>query len=92
MLSAGFSPDECAAIRGCAPEVVLDHALRAADGGLRIEAGWFLAAELVELIEREVGPETPARIRALLDRLPRGTRYEEVQLVLKSRQQAAPPS
>jgi hypothetical protein len=85
LLSKGFTPDECAQIRGLAPEVVLDHALRAADEGLRIDAAWFLAPELVAQIERQLGPAPPTRLRSLLEHLPRGTRYEEVQLVLQAR-------
>jgi ATP-dependent DNA helicase RecQ len=90
LLSAGFTPDECAVIRALSREVVLDHALRAADAGFEIDAGWFLAPELVAEIRRVIGPEAPARIRRLLEKLPRGTRYEDVQLVAKSKP-AQPP-
>jgi ATP-dependent DNA helicase RecQ len=89
LLSAGFTPEDCAEIRGLALEVVLDHALRAADAGLEIDAGWFLSADAVAEIRRVIGPEAPARIRPLLDKLPRGTRYEDVQLVAKSKCRAA---
>ncbi len=85
LLAAGFSPDECAAIRGLSAAVVFDHALRAADGGLEVDAGWFLSRDLISRIEQVVGPTAPAKIRPLLERLPRGTRYEEVQLVLHAR-------
>jgi ATP-dependent DNA helicase RecQ len=85
LLSAGFSPDECAAIRGLAPEVVLDHVLRAADGGLTVDARWFLSDEAISRIEQLLHQGPTTRIRQLLDHLPRGTRYEEVQLVLKAR-------
>ncbi len=83
-MAAGFAPDDCAAIRSLQPEVVLDHALRAAESGLAIDAGWFLEPELIERIRTVIGGETAVRIRPLLERLPRGTRYEHVQLVLKS--------
>ncbi len=92
LLAAGFTPEECAAIRGLAAEVVLDHALRAADGGLRVDAAWFLAPEQIQRIEEVVGPAEPSRIRSLLEHLPRGTRYEEVQLVLKARRRIRPQS
>ena len=91
LLSAGFTPDECAAIRSISIDVVLDHALRAADAGLEVDARWFLADDTIATISRVVGPVAPQRIRPLLSQLPRGTRYEEVQLVLKSRR-PAPPS
>jgi ATP-dependent DNA helicase RecQ len=92
LLAAGFAPHECAAIRDLPAEVVLDHALRAADGGLEVDSGWFLSAELIARIEQTLGPTAPTRIRPLLARLPRGTRYEEVQLVLKTRQRNSPPA
>ena len=89
LLSQGFTPDECAAIRGLGTEVVLDHALRAADSGWAIEAGWFLSDEQIAKIRSVVGSEPPARIRPLLGKLPRGTRYEDVQLVVKSQSQSS---
>ena len=85
LLSAGFSPEECAAIRSLSPEVVLDHTLRAADGGFFVDARWFLSDESIARIEQLLAQGPTTRIRQLLDRLPRGTRYEEVQLVLKAR-------
>jgi ATP-dependent DNA helicase RecQ len=86
LLDAGFSPDECAEIRVLSAEVVRDHALRAADHGHAIDAGWFLDAGLMEQIEAELARVGTTRIRAALECLPRGTRYEDVQLVLKARQ------
>ncbi len=41
LLTAGFAPEECAAIRGLSADVVLDHALRAADCGWPVQAEWF---------------------------------------------------
>lgn len=90
LLCAGFTPDECALIRALDSEVVLDHALRAADAGLPIQANWFLSEEQIRQIDAVIGSPGVARIRPLLERLPRGTRYEAVQLVLKSRGQACP--
>ena len=91
LLTAGFNPDECGAIRAIDPDTVLDHALRAADAGLHVDARWFLSAELIAQIEK-IAPQSPAaRIRPLLERLPRGTRYEAVQLVLKTRRPPLPP-
>jgi len=85
LLASGFTPAECAEIRSLGEEVVLDHALRAADEGCAIDARWFLSAEQIARIERVLGTAVPGRIRPLLEKLPRGTRYEDVQLVLKSR-------
>jgi hypothetical protein len=71
--------------------VVLDHALRAADSGQQIDASWFLPAERIEVIRAILGPNPPSRIRPLLEKLPRGTRYEDVQLVIKSRSHGNTP-
>jgi hypothetical protein len=92
LLAAGFTPDECASIRGFSPEVVLDHALRAADAGLEVDAAWFLSAAAIARIEQALGSTQSSRIRPLLARLPRGTRYEEVQLVLKTHRAKSSPS
>ncbi|HEY2895385.1 MAG TPA: RQC domain-containing protein, partial [Pirellulales bacterium] len=90
LLTSGFTPGECAAVRALEPEVVLDHALRAADAGLPIQASWFLSEEQIRQIDAVIGSPGVARIRPLLERLPRGTRYEAVQLVLKARGQTCP--
>ncbi len=84
LLSAGLTPEECMAIRGCERDVVLDHALRAAESGWPVEASWLLSGQAIALLAEVIGPEEPARIRPLLSRLP-GVRYEEVQLFLKCR-------
>ena len=84
LLTAGFTVDECMAIRGCERDLVLDHALRAADSGWTVEAGWLLSGEVLARLAEVIGPDEPERIRPLLARLP-GVRYEEVQLFLKCR-------
>lgn len=84
LLSAGFTVDECVCIRGCERDVVLDHALRAADSGWTVEAGWLLSGEVLARLAEVIGPDDPESIRRLLARLP-GVRYEEVQLFLKCR-------
>jgi ATP-dependent DNA helicase RecQ len=85
LLSAAFTADECAAIRGISREVVLDHALRAIDSGWKVQAEWLLGAALIAKLTALVGEQQPERIRPLLAKLPNGTRYEEVQLYLKCR-------
>ena len=60
LLAAGFTPDECAAIRSLSAEVVLDHALRAADAGLQVDASWFLSRELIGQIDQVIGPGSPS--------------------------------
>ena len=85
LLDRGFTLDECVAIRGVARELILDHALRAIDSGWPVEARLFLSGEQIAAFETIIGPDDPTRIRPLLDRLPHGTRYEDVQLFLKCR-------
>ena len=85
LLCAGFSVEECTAIRGCERDVIWDHTLRAAEAGWKVEAAWFLSAEMIDRIAEVVGSEPPSRIRPLLASLP-GIRYEEVQYYLKCRQ------
>jgi ATP-dependent DNA helicase RecQ len=84
LLTSGFTVEECMAVRGCDREVVLDHALRAADEGWRVEMGWFLSAETIQRLTETIGTDPPSRIRPLLPKLP-GVRYEEVQFFLKCR-------
>jgi hypothetical protein len=84
LLTAGFTVEECMVVRGCEREVVLDHALRAADAGWPVELSWFLSAEAIQMLTDTIGAEPPGRIRPLLAKLP-GVRYEEVQFFLKCR-------
>jgi len=85
VLSAGFSAEECEAIRGIDRETMLDHVLRALDDGRPVRAEWCLSAELLTALEAAVGPDEPARIRPLLAQLPAGTRDAEVRLYLRCR-------
>ena len=84
LLSAGFTVDECTMIRACERDMVLDHALRAAESGWPVEMRWLLSAEAIERMSQVIGAGEPARIRPLLAKLP-GVRYEEVQLFLRCR-------
>jgi ATP-dependent DNA helicase RecQ len=85
LLAAGFSAKECAAIRGLSVEVVLDHLLRAAESGHTVEAAWCLSGELRAALDTLAPPGSSPSIRTLLEQLPSGARYEEVQLYLKCR-------
>ena len=87
LLSAGFSVEECEAIRGIGRDMILDHMVRAAEEGWPVRAEWCLSAELLEALQRAVTSEEPLAARSL-SRLPPGTRYKEVQLFLKCRQGA----
>ncbi|MBL8829337.1 MAG: helix-turn-helix domain-containing protein, partial [Planctomycetaceae bacterium] len=82
----GYTLADCMAIRSLDRELILDHALRAIDAGWPVDASWFLSAEQIATFAQVIGPKEPTRIRPLLEQLPRGTRYEDVQLYLKCRQ------
>jgi hypothetical protein len=84
LLDRGFTVEECMEIRGCERDIVLDHALRAAEAGLIVDMRWLLSNEAIEKLAQVIGPADPTRIRPLLAKLP-GLRYEEVQLYLKCR-------
>jgi hypothetical protein len=85
LLAAGFSPQECAAIRRLDEEAILDHALQALETGWPLQVEWCLSTELLESLHRLVGKEDSPMIRPLLAQLPPGTRYQEVQLFLLGR-------
>lgn len=90
LLSAGFSAQECEAIRGLSREAILEHVIRAVEEGWPVRMERCLSAELLRALDAVVGPDQPAEIRPLLARLPSGTRYAEVQLYLMCRRGASP--
>lgn len=83
LLAAGFSCEECCAVRDLRPETVLDHARRAAEEGRDVPLERLLDSRLLAALRRQVDPASPPRIRSLLPHLPEGSRYEEVELYLK---------
>ena len=86
LFSAGFSLEEAMSIRGLSREVVLDHALRAAESGLAVRPEWVLYSGLLTALRSVVGDTRPDQIRPLLAQLPPGTLYEEVQIFLRTRE------
>ena len=89
LLSSGFSRQESAEIRRLEPDIILDHAIRAAENGWEMQPQWCLSHELIAALEPLVGQGDSPQIRALLPHLPPGTRYEEVELFLKCRTSVA---
>jgi ATP-dependent DNA helicase RecQ len=85
LVQAGFSAAECEAIRGIERAVVLDHLSRAIDEGWPVRLEACFSPQLLAAIERLIGPGRPEQLRPLLAQLPEGTRYEEVELFVKSR-------
>ncbi len=87
LLTSGYTPDECAAIRGLDDEVVLDHALRAIENGWPVRSEWFLSPALFQSIAQLVAAMPDNRLRPLLNHLPPGTRYEHLLLYVKCNRQ-----
>ena len=85
LLSKGFSIEECMAIRRLGREEIIAQALRATKEGRPVRPEWCLSAELLAALEMAVGDETPGEIGPILDRLPPGTRHDEVKLFLACR-------
>ncbi len=92
LLSGGFTASECAQIRRLDADVIVDHALRAAESGLSVDARWLLSTEQLAALQKVIGNSPPDRIRPLLDQLPAGLGYEHVQLYLKCRHDQAQQS
>ena len=88
LLTAGFSAAECEAIRGLGRETIVDHLSRAIDEGWPVRPEGCFSPQLLAALEQTIGPERPRQLRPLLEKLPAGTRYEEIELFLKCRGQA----
>ncbi|MBN2578203.1 MAG: RecQ family ATP-dependent DNA helicase [Pirellulales bacterium] len=83
LLSVGFSPDECATIRGLSRKTVLEHASEASQSGWQIRPEWCLSPALIAALKNL--PPAIARRPAdqWLPHLPPGTLREEVLLYEK---------
>jgi ATP-dependent DNA helicase RecQ len=91
VLSAGFSADECRQIRGLDADTLFDHVLRAGREGQPIDAAWLLTSKQLGQLAAVLDDATPARLRSLLENLPAGMKYRDVQLYLLSRGLSAMP-
>jgi ATP-dependent DNA helicase RecQ len=83
LLSAGFPPDECAAIRGIPRKIVFEHAVRAVKNGFVVKQEWIMASELLATLD-----SLPAELRAgdlndLMLQLPPTVTREEIMLYRK---------
>ena len=80
LLSTGYPPDECAAIRGISRQTVLAHVLQALAGGLEIRPEWIISNDLL-LILKELPHESLAgNLDELMSQLPSNISREEVSL------------
>jgi len=82
LLSSGFSVAECTQIREISEQVIWDHAMRSVENGLHVDPRWLLSSTLFDQLQKLLRTKRSARIRPLLEKLPSGTRYEQVNLFL----------
>jgi ATP-dependent DNA helicase RecQ len=85
LLSSGYSAEECQAIRRISEEILLDHLLRAARDGLKVDPRWILTLEQWQQLKALFGDSPAAEIQPLLSQLPEGLRYRDVQFYLLTR-------
>ncbi len=90
LLAAGFSADECAAIRALSRETVLEHALKAMEEGRAVPVEQCLSKDVRTALARLIRGKTLPDAPALLARLPAGTTHQEVRLFLAA-YRAGPP-
>jgi ATP-dependent DNA helicase RecQ len=83
LLSSGFPPDQCAAIRGIPQKVVYEHALQALQSSLQIRTEWILSKELIQLFQSMPQDLLAGDINAILRQLPANTLPEEVAIYRK---------
>jgi RecQ family ATP-dependent DNA helicase len=91
LLAAGFSADECAAIRSLSRETILDHALKALEEGHAVPVEQCLSKDLLAALKRLIRTAAQPDDRLLLAKLPAGTTHQEVQLFLAAHR-ASPPA
>ena len=85
LLKAGFSLDECAAVRRLDRGVILDHALEAVENGYPVRPESCLGPGLLAALESVAAGADILQIQPIMAKLPAGTRQEEVLLFLKCR-------
>lgn len=85
LLSAGYSAEECQAIRRISEESLFDHLLRAARDGLKVDPRWILLPEQWQQLTKLFGDAPATEIQPLLSQLPEGLRYRDVQFYLLTR-------
>jgi len=85
LFEAGFSLDECVAIRNIDQETVLEHAVRAAGDGLHLDPRWCVSEETIEEIEASVEALNRNEIESVVPSLSERFGAPEVRLYLACR-------
>jgi ATP-dependent DNA helicase RecQ len=83
LLSAGFSADECTAVRGITKNTVFEHALQAAENGYTVKPEWMLSGELLSTLKSLPVEFLFGDWNDLQARLPQTATREEVLLYRK---------
>ncbi|MFO0886098.1 MAG: RecQ family ATP-dependent DNA helicase [Pirellulales bacterium] len=85
LFAAGFTSIEVEKVRNISRDQAYDHVLKAAREGMVIRAEWLLSESRHAEVELLVGDGSQERILPLLQGLPDGIKYRDVQLVLLAR-------
>lgn len=85
LFAAGFTSIEVEKVRNISRDQAFDHVLKAAREGMVIRAEWLLSESRHAEVELLVGDGSQERILPLLQGLPDGIKYRDVQLVLLAR-------
>jgi ATP-dependent DNA helicase RecQ len=78
LLSAGFSLEQCVAIRGISRKTVLEHAVEALQSGWKVRPEWCLSPTLIAALRNLPPAITQLPVDQWLPALPPRTLHEEV--------------
>jgi ATP-dependent DNA helicase RecQ len=85
LFDAGFTADECMAIRNIDRQTLLQHAVQAAEDGRLVAPRWCLSEETLGILEAAVGSANPDDLESVMLRIPNRIGTQEVRLFLASR-------
>ena len=97
LFNAGFTADECMAIRNIDRPTLLEHAVHAAEDGHVVAPHWCLSRETFATLEAAVDSSNPDDLESVMLRMPNRVGTQEVRLFLAHRatskdDQSAPPA
>ena len=85
LFDAGFSAEECMAIRNISRRTLLEHAVQAAEEGRPVAPRWCLSEETLAAVEAAVGSANPDDLASVMLLMPNRVGTQEVRLFLASR-------
>ncbi len=83
LLSSGFPPEQCAAIRGIPRKAVFEHALQAIESGRAIRPEWIFSKTSLELFKTLPPEAISLGLPELMHRFPPSISHEEIMLFQK---------